>query len=133
MSPAIEIDRTHTVGKGYTFIYLGGKPYIKEKSTGQENLGNYGVLYTIDIAMENPHEEENEVALCFVPGAGPARGIFLFGDSLFETPLAVNLQEIVLHRALLAPGETRRVRLTTFPQSGSNYPVRIVVKSKLLQ
>jgi hypothetical protein len=132
LNPGIEIEKTHTVGKGYTFINLGGKPYVKEKTTGQENLGNYGVIYTIDIAMENPLDEENDVSICFTPGGGPARGIFLIGTSLLETSMAGHLQEIVLHRTTLAPGELQKVRLITFPQSGSNYPVRIVVKSKLL-
>ncbi len=37
-----------------------------------------------------------------------------------------------LGRWTLAPGEVREVRLETFPQSGSNYPINIEVHSDFL-
>jgi hypothetical protein len=130
--PEIVVNKNHVIGKGFTFVYLGGKPYLREKTTQMENVGNYGVLYTINFEIENPCDEENEAEIVFMPGGGPARGIFLIDDRLMEMPMAAHLQEISLQKLVLSPYEKKRVTLTTFPQSGSNYPVRIVVKSRMI-
>jgi hypothetical protein len=132
LKPEIAISKSHVIGRGFTFVYLGGKPYVREKSTGRENVGNYGVVYTIDIEIENPYDEENEAEIVFTPGGGPARGVFLMDNRLIETPMAAHLQEIAIQKYVLAPYEKKKITLTTFPQSGSNYPVRIVVKSRMI-
>jgi hypothetical protein len=130
-NPEIVIDREHIIGKGYTFIYLGGKPYLREKDSNQENMGNYGALYRITISVENQGNTEETADVVFTPGGGPASGVFLIDGVLKETPFAVHLQEVLLARLTVSPNEKKQVQLVTFPQSGSNYPVRIVVKSAL--
>lgn len=133
LNPEILIEKSHSVGKGYTFIYFGGKPYLREKASGAENVGNYGVLYNMNILIDNPFDEENEVQIVFTPGGGPARGIFLINEKLLETPMATHLQEVQLYKETLKPFENKLVKISSFPQSGSNYPVRIVVKSRLVK
>ncbi len=130
-NPEITIEKEHIIGKGYTFIYLGGKPYLREKTSKLENMGNYGVLHRINIVVENRGNTEETADVLFTPGGGPASGVFLIDGILKETPFAVHLQEVLLARLTVGPDEKKKIQLLTFPQSGSNYPVRIVVKSAL--
>ena len=51
------------------------------------------------------------------------------GESVYLT----TEEKIRLWSRTLQPFERKTVRIVTFPQSGSNYPVNIVVKSKLIK
>lgn len=130
-NPEINIEKEHITGRGYTFIYLGGKPYLREKNSNLENMGNYGAIYRINITVENQGSTDDTADVLFTPGGGPASGVFLIDGVLKEIPFAVHLQEVLLARLTVAPNEKKQVQLITFPQSGSNYPVRIVVKSAM--
>lgn len=130
-NPEINIEKEHIIGRGYTFIYLGGKPYLREKTSNLENMGNYGAIYRINITVENQGSTDETADVLFTPGGGPASGVFLIDGVLKEIPFAVHLQEVLLARLTVGPNEKKQVQLITFPQSGSNYPVRIVVKSAM--
>lgn len=129
----IELKKTHVVGKGYTFIYVGDEPYVREVDTKEPNIGNYGILYRIELEVENLWDESKEVKLYFVSGGGPARGNILLEGRHIETPLACHLGEALLATFALAPKEKRNLEILTLPQAGSNYPVRLVVKSDIIK
>jgi hypothetical protein len=95
---------------------------------GDRLSGNYGVIYNIALLLINPTAEEAPVIILLEPAGGPARGFLLIDGMPVEAAVLTRDSEAELARYLLAPGEHRRVWIETTPQSGSNYPVRVVAR-----
>lgn len=126
---AIKADYSHLVGGRYTYIELGDQPYLEDGQTGEKSPGNFGAIYRIRLLLQNPEPLEREVWMEFVPGGGPARGVVLIENQLLDVAMGRSRTRIPLARWTLQPNETREVFVETLPQSGSNYPVRLVVQS----
>ncbi len=122
----------HDLGSRYTFIPLGDTPFTQDPITGEPNPGNFGVVYRVHLVLRNPTDEVREARVFFRPRGGPARGIFFVDGAFAETDNATSARPYLLGRWSLAPGEVREVRLETFPQSGSNYPVTLEVQSDFM-
>ncbi len=121
---------SHTLGSRYTYIDLGGEPYLTDPVTGEASPGNFGTIYRIRLVLLNPTDFEKEAWVEFVPGGGPARGVVYVDQTLVDVAMARSKGRIPIARWKLAPQERREVLLETVPQSGSNYPVRLVVQSQ---
>lgn len=132
VKPYFEKDYIHKVGDGYTFIYIGEKPYLTEVADGFPNYGNFGVFYYIKLLLENPLDEAEDVILYFIPRSGVARGTILIEDEIIETHVARVKEEVFLKRYRLEAGEKKEVNILTFPESASNYPLYLVVRSKFI-
>lgn len=128
----VQATYTYDLGARYNFIPLGEAPYTVDPTTGEPNPGNFGVVYRLRLVLRNPTGEPREAWLDFHPRGGPARGLFYVDDTFVETPMAQHSTPFRLGRWTLAPGEQREVILETFPQSGSNYPVNLVLGSQFL-
>lgn len=128
----VQATYTYDFGSRYNFIALGEAPYTVDPGTGEANPGNFGVVYRLRLVLRNPTAEPREGWLDFHPRGGPARGLFYVDDTFVETPMAQNATPFRLGRWTLSPGEEREVVLETFPQSGSNYPVNLVLGSQFL-
>jgi len=122
----------HDLGSRFTFIPLGDTPVTSDPATGEPNPGNFGVVQRLLVVLRNPTDQAREARLDFHPRGGPARGLVYVDGALVETPMATAASPSRLGRWTLAPGEVREVRLETFPQSGSNYPVNLEVHSDFL-
>ncbi len=121
---------SHILGSRYTYIDLGGEPFLEDPETGESSPGNFGTVYRVQLVLHNPAEIPREAWLEFVPGGGPARGVVLVDRQLMDVAMGNSRTRIPLSRWTLEPGETREVVIETLPQSGSNYPVRLVVQSE---
>jgi len=130
--PEKELNARYRVGDPYVYVPIGEGPYQEPLGSGTPNIGNYGVEHRIRIRLENPTPEERRVFLVFSVRGGLARGSLLVDDQLIETPMLSTLpgrnREFELARYDLAPGEIREVSVLAFPEPGSNYPVKLVVK-----
>jgi len=60
---------------------------------------------------------------------GATRGIYLIRDQLVETRVLRPSQEKVLYKQQVSAGASVSIPIKTIPQSGSNYPVTLVVRS----
>jgi hypothetical protein len=116
----------YRVGGPWTFVSMGRQPKFNDR--GIVLHGNYGVLYQFDLVLANPTSEEAEVELAVRSGGGPARGSFIISDETVETPLLRAGNEHVLARWTLAPAAERQVQVLSMPQSGSNYPVTLIMR-----
>ena len=124
-NPRKTIDATYRVGGNWAFIRVGDSPL----SDGNKSLaGNYGVTYEVRITIENPAPAPADVELALSASAGPARGVFLVDGATMEAPLLRAYQEARVARFRVNPMSTRQVKVRTMPQSGSNYPVRLIVR-----
>ncbi|MFM7188917.1 MAG: hypothetical protein ACKO14_13985 [Armatimonadota bacterium] len=127
-NPNKQLKARHVVGKGYAFIKIGNKPITGIEGT-PPLLGNYGVVYDIEVEVENPHPHSSNVDFVFEPTAGLTGFVFTVDGRKVEQARTNQPAEPRLVRIRLAPNEVRKVRVKTIPLSGSNYPVQLTVKS----
>ncbi len=120
---------SHTLGGPFTFIEYGGEPYVRDFDGDHPSYGNFGTVYRTALTLFNPSDEYREAFLGFSAPGGAARGILVVDGSIYDLPMGRSGDGVPVNSYNLAPGETRSVRLELFPQAGSNYPVRLVVRS----
>ena len=127
---SIETDGTHVLGGPFTYLEFGGEPYERDVTEGHPSYGNFGTVYRTRLVLENPGDSRSEASLGFASGGGAARGVMSLDGELYNLPLGITGDGIPIRKYTLAPGEIRQVDVELFPQAGSNYPVRLVVRSK---
>ncbi|MCJ7821935.1 MAG: hypothetical protein MUQ26_02440, partial [Armatimonadetes bacterium] len=126
-NPTREMTARYVVGREWAFITIGDEPAVG-LIEGDNLRGSYGVVYNIVLELDNPTAEEARVIVLLEPGGGPARGFLLIDGAPVEAAVLARDSEARLARYVLAPGERRQVRIQTLPESGSNYPVRLVAR-----
>ncbi len=127
--PAMDVAHAHNLGGPFTYMPLGEAPFEVEPVTGETNYGHFGMVYRVRVLLINTDVVSRKAWIDFVPRAGPARGSLFVDGQRVETDMGNSASEIKVGEWELEPGEQREVRIETFPQSGSNYPVFLVVKS----
>ena len=128
-SADIKLDASHLLGGPFTYLEFGGEPYEKDLDKGYPSYGNFGTVYRARLMLKNPLQEEKEAVVGFASGGGAARGVLALDGEIYNLPMGTSGEGLPVRKYLLAPGEVRQVDVELFPQAGSNYPVRIVVKS----
>ena len=117
------------LSKPENFIAIGATR--QDNITGTTELrGDYGVLYELDITLENPAEKAN-VEVLFNPRGGKATftGLaYIDGKpSLWEIKDQIEAFERVPIASIEMPACSKRsIKLLTIPEGASNYPVRLV-------
>ena len=124
---AKEVPLAYEAGGAWSFYSIGRD--FSANLQGQKLFGDYGVLYTITITCKNPTAEPARCFMTLRAGGGVARASYFLHGKLTETGLLRSGVEEVIERLLLAPGEERVVKLVTMPESGSNYPITLTVRS----
>jgi len=122
-----EIEALHRLGSHWTFITIGDQ---KALSTREDKslAGSYGIPHRVRLRMVNPGEQAETALLVFVPSGGAARGTFLVDGEWIETPTCSPPSERVLKKITVPPCAEVTTIIETMPESGSNYPVRLVVR-----
>lgn len=125
--PQIALNGTYAVGGKWTYLRVGHTEALKDASGKLTLFGNYGASYDIALTLFNPTADARNVGIYFAPEAGYAAGVFqVDGGPIQEFDPLLPPAEPELARALLAPGETRVVRVKTIPLNGSAYPASII-------
>jgi len=144
MSFAPDFDTVHQRGAfvrpqiGRTMTYsVGGPPAIMvlaadddllhEGQTGALLQGNYGVVYRFNVDLVNPTSSPATAQLVLHADGGQARGTFVIGDQIVESQLVQPNAPQVVATFPLRPQTRRTIRILTLPESGSNYPVRLIL------
>jgi hypothetical protein len=118
---------SYQVGGVWSFTTIGHQPAVGMVD-GDRLLGSYGVIYNISLQLSNPLSDPVEVELVMEPAGGPARAALVVDGSLKEVAMLRKTTETPFARYVLLPGQSRTVTITTTPQAGSNYPVRLVAR-----
>jgi hypothetical protein len=126
---AIETVSSHVLGGPFTYLECGGEPYGKDVEHSHPSYGNFGTVYRTRLLLKNPSSEPKEAAVGFASGGGAARGVLSLDGELYDLPMGVTGDGLPVRRYSVQPGEVVQVDVELFPQAGSNYPIRIVVKS----
>ena len=128
INPRMNIQERYVVGQRWAFIPIG-KYSIERVSRDGVLDGNYGVLYDINVKVENPTSEPANVEVLFEPSAGVARGVFWIDGVSVETQHLLPPREYPIARYPLQPNSSRDIRILTMPLAGSHYPARIIVRA----
>jgi hypothetical protein len=126
--PAKKIAARYKVGGNFVFLPIGRSPIAAAQ--GDEVLeGNYGVFYDITLQLENPTDKTDDVRLVFEAAGGMAGAVFEIDGKRAEIPRLPGAGEQNLLTYRMEPGTKKTVRVRTLPLSGSNYPVKLIVRS----
>ncbi len=120
----------YTVGSGDATVVIGDTdptPPTADPQAQGHDYGDYGVIHTINVAVQNPGSLPATAYLFFRPLAGPARGSFLLDGNLFEIGCVRVSTPYQISAVNLGPGESFRGQLLTMPDGGSFYPAEIGV------
>lgn len=128
-----DTDIQYLCSEQYASFEIGGIKQEKLTESNQKLAGNYGLLYTYNVEIKNNLSRTQKVELAVVPRGGFARGCFLINNQFVETRLLdpLKAEEGIIYTLDLQPDEERQIRMITLPQSGSYYPVRLVIRSPL--
>ncbi|MBV9233621.1 MAG: hypothetical protein JO030_06220 [Candidatus Eremiobacteraeota bacterium] len=99
-------------------------PSADPQSAGHD-YGDYGVLHSIGLRVQNPGVSPATAYLYFRPLAGPARGTFLLDGNLIEIGCVRVSTPYEISALNLAAGESYRGVLLTTSDGGSFYPAEI--------
>lgn len=121
------IDLQHEVGGAWTFYHIGKEYSVNLQ--GQRLYGDYGVSYTIRATFKNPTDKPARCELSLRASGGVARSSVVLDGELLETGLLRGANEEAIYKTDLQPGAEKAVTLVTIPESGSNYPITLTMRS----
>lgn len=121
------VSLTHEAGGPWTFYHIG-KDY-SENIHGQKLLGDYGVYYRLAATFRNTTAQPTKCEVAVRASGGVARATFLIDGQIVETGLLQGAREQVIHSLWLPAGQQQELQLRTMPESGSNYPVTLILRS----
>ncbi len=119
----------YQVGGRYGFVRIGQRP-IGNDSLGTKLLGNFGVLYEIDISAQNATAARADIELVFEASAGYSGALFVIDNELVRTPLLQPKAEYLLRDIRLEAGQRRQIQMVTVPLSGSSYPATLTLRPR---
>ena len=126
--PGKQLNARYSVGGTFVFLPIGRTPIAA--ATGDEVLlGNYGVFYDIGLSLENTTRSTADVSLVFEASGGMAGAVFEIDGRRVEIPRLAGSGEQTLLTYRMEAGSRKSVRVRTLPLSGSNYPVKLIVRS----
>jgi hypothetical protein len=95
---------------------------------GQTLAGDYGVLQQITVRMvNNDPRNARQVALYANPRGGSATGTFIIDRELVQAHQMVAFGHYKLRQYTIPPGSFVRTEITTMPEGGSSYPLRLIL------
>ncbi|MBT5855676.1 hypothetical protein HOH87_03465 [bacterium] len=112
-------------------IPIGDTPFLKDDRSKIVLKGNYGVLYTVKVALENSSGTYEHVNLLFSRISGYAKATILLNDKLLVTKSSTNLSvrdPELLHTISLAPHSKQTFTILISPEGGSFYPANLVLQ-----
>jgi hypothetical protein len=119
---------TYTAGGPDATLVVGDTdptPPSADSAAGGHDYGDYGVLHTINLTMNNPGATPSAAYLFFKPLAGPARGSFLIDGNLYDVGCVRVPNPYQVTSFQLNPGQTYRATIQTMTDGGSFYPAQI--------
>ncbi len=101
-------------------------PNVDPSADGHD-YGDYGVVHTIDLTLDNPGAAPVAAYLFLQPLAGPARGSFLIDGNAVDIGCVRVPSRYQVTAFQLSPGQRYHTVVQTMTDGGSFYPVRIGV------
>ncbi len=98
-------------------------PNLRE---GEALSGDYGVMQSVRVVIVNTSRFGQAIALYANPRGGDATGTFIIDDTIVQAHRLTAYSRYKIWQETIAPGTYRSLRITTMPEGGSSYPLRLV-------
>jgi hypothetical protein len=123
--PAFFSDYTYFVNAAPLEIPIGQLP-LPNLREGQALSGDYGVQQSIRVVIVNTSRYGQAIALYANPRGGSATGTFVIDNTLVQAHRLPAFSKYKIWQETIAPGTYRTLQITTFPEGGSSYPLRLI-------
>lgn len=130
------INEDFNLNDPYASFQIGGKPFLKDKQSPFKLKGNYGLVYSVEVVLNNNEDRFKHVEFFLAPTKknGVDRGVFLIDGEVVEVGILNYKEKVVMmerfHQIKVPPNQSMKVFMVTMPQAGCFYPVDIILKSK---
>jgi hypothetical protein len=98
-------------------------PNLRE---GETLSGDYGVKQSLRVVIVNPSRMAVPVALYANPRGGAATGTFIIDNTLVQAHRLPAFSRYKIWQETIPPGTYRTLQVTTMPEGGSSYPLRLI-------
>jgi Pilus formation protein N terminal region len=109
----------------YLELQLGHIP-LPNLMRGQALAGDYGVLQSFVIKVQNPTDTPQPIAIYENPRGGRATGTYLIDGVLIQSHQVPPFSRYKVRQYVVPARGFVRVTIETIPDSGSSYPLRLV-------
>jgi len=123
--PAFYSDYTFFVDAPPLEIPIGQLP-LPNLREGEALSGDYGVEQSMHVVIVNTSRYGQAVALYANPRGGAATGTFLIDNTLVQAHRLPAFSKYKIWQETIAPNTYRTLRITTLPEGGSSYPLRLI-------
>jgi hypothetical protein len=106
-------------------IPIGQLP-LPNLRVGEALSGDYGVMQSMRVVIVNPSRFGQAIALYANPRGGQATGTFIIDDTLVQAHRLAAYTRYKIWQETIPAGTYRTLRITTMPEGGSSYPLRLV-------
>jgi hypothetical protein len=109
----------------YLELQLGHIP-LPNLMQGEALAGDYGVLQSFVIKVQNPTAQPQPIAIYENPRGGRATGTYLIDGVLIQSHQVPPFSRYKVRQYVVPARGFVRVTIETIPDSGSSYPLRLV-------
>ena len=123
--PEFHYSRLWNVDDPYLELPLGQIP-LPEKLNGLALSGDYGVVQSFVIKVQNPGGRPQPIAIYENPRGGRATGTYLIDGTLIQSHQVPPFSRYKVRQYVVPARGFVRVTIVTMPEGGSSYPLRLV-------
>ena len=123
--PEFHDSRLWDVTDQYLELPIGQIP-VPNTLVGQALAGDYGVLQSFVIKVQNPTNQPQPIAIYENPRGGRATGTYLIDGVLIQSHQVPPFSRYKVRQYVVPARGFVRITIETIPDSGSSYPVRLV-------
>ncbi len=123
--PSFFSDYTFFVDAAPLEIPIGQLP-LPNLREGEALSGDYGVEQSVRVVIVNTSRYGQAIALYANPRGGAATGTFLIDNTLVQAHRLPAFSKYKIWQETIAPGTYRTLQVTTLPEGGSSYPLRLI-------
>ncbi|MGH7715832.1 MAG: hypothetical protein ACREML_07515, partial [Vulcanimicrobiaceae bacterium] len=125
--PEFYFDYVYSVDSSQDLEMPIGQLPLPNLREGQALAGDYGVMQSINLTVVNPTAAQAPIAIYENPRGGRATGTYLIDRTLVQSHAVAAFTKWKLREYRVPPHSTFRITITTMPEGGSSYPVRLIV------
>lgn len=125
MIPEFHDSRLWNVNDEFLELSIGQIP-LPNALQGEALAGDYGVLQSFVIKVQNPTAQPVPIAIYENPRGGRATGTYLIDGVLIQSHQTPPFSRYKVRQYVVPARGFVRVTIETIPDSGSSYPVRLV-------
>ena len=113
------------VNEDYLEVPIGQVP-LPNTMTGEALAGDYGVLESFVVNVQNPMNTPQHVAIYENPRGGGATGTYIIDGTLVQSHRVPAFSRYKVRQYVIPARGFVRVTIVTMPEAGSSYPLRLV-------